>query len=146
MGNVYVKVGIAGVTPQGDMIPGRASRVEALVDTGATMTLVSAAVAEDAELPVAWNRPETYRTASGRREKFYPADALMQVKGCKMAKMVVGVCASMAEDDVQVILGHDYMQRVRMVVGPKDRIAGCDVYTRRKARKKATSGATGRRG
>ncbi len=45
MDNVYVKVGIAGVTGDSDMIPGRALRREALVDTGATMTLVSRDVA-----------------------------------------------------------------------------------------------------
>lgn len=132
MGSIYVKVGIAGVTGEGDVIPERAVRREALVDTGATMTVVTRGVDEDAEMPVAWKRPEFFVTADGRRVKFWPGEALVQVAGCRMVKLTVAVSDSLDEHDVSIILGHDYMQRTGMIVGPRDRLAGCTTYTRRK--------------
>lgn len=129
MGSVYVKVGIAGVTGEGDVIPERAVRREALVDTGATMTVVNREVAELAELILS-KRIEFFETADGRRVKFWPASALVQVAGCRLAQIVVAVAD--IGDDNPIILGHDYMQRTGMVVGPRDRLAGCTTYTRRK--------------
>ena len=116
------------------MIPDRALRREALVDTGATMTVVRREVAEDAELLVAWKRPDTFQTADGREVRFWPGEALVQAEGCPLIKMTVAVADTLADDDVSVILGHDYMQRTGMVVGPRDRLAGCTTYTRRKGK------------
>lgn len=129
MGSVYVKVGIAGVTGEGDVIPERAVRREALVDTGATMTVVNREVAELAELILS-KRVEFFETADGRRVKFWPASALVQVAGCRLAQIVVAVAD--IGDENPIILGHDYRQRTGMIVGPRDRLAGCTTYTRRK--------------
>lgn len=134
MGEVRITVGLAGVNSDGDMIPSRAVRREALVDTGATMTVISRRVAEDAGVVIAENRIETIQTAGGR-VRYHPAWVLLQAPDCKLLTLLVAVSDAAADRaDAEIILGHDYMQRARMVVAPADRAAGCKVYRRRKPR------------
>lgn len=146
MGDVFVKVKLRGMRADGRPSAKAPSAFDALVDTGSSKTVVSAAVARAVGI-----RPMAVRghlSGAGGIVEVRLGRALALVTGCEAEPLLVGISDAITERaGVAVVLGHDYMQAVRMAVRPHERSARCEGESRveNPARRPKATAARGRR-
>jgi hypothetical protein len=114
MGDLYKKVWVYGLK-DGKVTAAKPAAVKALVDTGATLTILSSRVVEYLQartVPLfAYLDGIAYTSAS--------VGVIVDAKGCKAVPLMVVVddqLASKAGQGADMILGHDYQQNQRMVL------------------------------
>jgi hypothetical protein len=114
MGEVYVKLKIRGVDahlqPAGSLV-----EVSALVDTGASRTIVNTRVAREAGV-VLTDLPGNVSGIGGTVPVTLGVVVLAAHEcGCAPQALLVGISDTITEAaGAEVVLGHDYMQNVRM--------------------------------
>lgn len=123
MGDVFVPVKLAGVRADGNP-RAKTAVFDALVDTGASRTVVSRAVALRLGIrPVASGG----MSSAGGMVRMPVGAAFAMVRGCDAEVLMVGISDDVAEvAGAEVVLGHDYLQAVRMAVRPYKRTARCE--------------------
>lgn len=125
MGDVFVKVRLRGMRADGNPSAKAAQAFDALVDTGSSKTIVSTAIAKKVGI-----RPMVARghlSGAGGVVAVRLGRALALVTGCEAEPLLVGISdAITARAGADVVLGHDYMQAVRMAVRPYRQTAGCE--------------------
>lgn len=122
MGDIIHKIEVCGIT--GDGTPKKCVVANAIVDTGATTTVISPALSANVQA----GRTQTKATIEGRK---VPVDLTMmklQARGCDYSIVAAAVdekiSARAGEVDgkrIDVILGHDYLQRRQAVLAYGDR-------------------------
>ncbi len=128
MGNIFRKVDICGLTAEGKRL-GRVKGVDALVDTGATKTVISSALARK----LGGRSLNIQTTIEGRRVGLKLAGVTLRAPGCDIDALVVAVDDTLVRragvgstgEAIEVILGHDYLQNKRAAlryVGPRDEV------------------------
>lgn len=114
MGEVIRKVNIGGLTGTGK-ITKTASDVVAIVDTGATTTVISQKLAKR----LGGRNLKYYAHIEGRSVPLKLVVIKLKVKGCEEDAITVAVDSRLASragktssgDPIEIILGHDYLQR-----------------------------------
>jgi predicted aspartyl protease len=141
MGEVRVKLKVQGISGAGDLL-GKVVTVDALVDTGASKTIVSRRVAKAAGIEVG-SVPGHITGVTGRAKVPIGLAVLMaQECGCDVEGVLVGVSDTVTRNaKADVVLGHDYMQAADMRVMPRELRAECP----KPARTKKTRAAGGKR-
>ncbi len=123
MGEIRKMVRICGVTPEGDLRKGSCDRVEALFDTGAATTVVSSRVAKESGVFMV-NVPVTIRGATGRTVTGKTGLAVLSLANCGQRVVPVAVSDDVTEHaGAEIVLGHDYMQKVGMRLDMTERLA-----------------------
>lgn len=136
MGEVRVTLKVRGIT--GDFRPSGdgPTSVEALVDTGASRTVVSSRIADAAGIQ---------RTHVGHIAGVVghvavdvgPAVIAADACGCAPEALFVAISDAITKAaDAEMVLGHDYMQTARMRVTPHDESARCPKLPRTPRRSK----------
>lgn len=133
MGEVRVSIRLQGITKRGDLSARGAGNFEALVDTGASKTIVSEAVAQRVGI-----RRLGYTGGVAGVTGTTQVDvgmALALTPRCQPEALLVGISDEVTRRaGVDVILGHDYMQAVKMAVTPHNGRATCPTpHKRRRA-------------
>lgn len=114
MGEVRVELRVRGIDAE-DRPAGTLVRVEALVDTGASRTIVSTRVARDAGIRVTALPGNVSGIGGTVAVKIGPAVIAAHDCGCKPQALYVGISDTITRAaGAEVVLGHDYMQNVRM--------------------------------
>ena len=124
MGEIRQFVKVCGVNREKQR--GECRRVLALFDTGAATTVINSRVAK--ELGVAmYDVPITVTGATGRTVQGETALAILSIDGCgeRLIPMAVLPDADMDASGEEMILGHDYMQKVRMRLDMATNLAKC---------------------
>ena len=135
MGDVRINVRIQAVLKSGTLSAKGFREVEALVDTGASKTIVSERLAGLIGI-------RTLAVTGGVSGIGGVIDvpvgvALLHARGvtCDPEPLLVGISDRIAhEAGAEIILGHDYMQPRRMVVRPYARSAACEPRPNPRAR------------
>lgn len=113
MGDVIKTVKICGLTPHGQSFrSGACKRMRALVDTGASSTVISSKLAREIG---AANVPSQTMIESRRVERCL-ASIELEAPGCSQKPVLPVVSdelVSRAGNGLQIILGHDYLQADR---------------------------------
>ncbi len=125
MGNIYRQVKLCGLTPDGKKRG--CVEAQALVDTGATKTVVSEAIGEQLKVPNIKLPHAT--TLNDRPVKIKLAGVELAAPRCQIEALVVAVddqsvqLAGKAPNGkpVEVILGHDYLQNQHAALQYKSR-------------------------
>lgn len=110
MGDIIRKVAVCGLTEGGKTI--QCADAAALVDPGSTMTVISSDLARRVGgrmLP-----KKFHATIEGRKVPLKLTALTLKAQGCKIDALTVAVddtLVSRAGDKVEMILGHDYLQR-----------------------------------
>ena len=138
MGEVRVKLKVQGYTLAEGFV-GAAQTVDAIADTGASVTVVSRRVAKAAGVVIDPDVPAHITGAVGRLKVPVGLAVLLPSGcGCEPEAVLVAVSDRITKNaGAEVILGHDYMQRAHMAVHPQPRRAACAPPTTRARAKKA---------
>lgn len=124
MGDVFVPMRLVGVKADGSPSAKGHATFKALVDTGASKTVVNEAVARRVGIR---RMGEGHMSGAGGLVPVKLGLALAMVDGCHPEPLVVGISDPITEAaGVDVVMGHDYLQAVRMVVRPYTRSAQCE--------------------
>lgn len=144
MGEIKVGIKLQGLTTAGKLIGERAAKSSALVDTGASKTIVSEAVAKAANIkPLGLKGGVAGVMGAGEVETGL---AVVMAEGCKPQPLVVGISDKVAKAaGADVLLGHDYMQATRMTADPAARKATCGGAAKPAPAKRASAKAPARR-
>jgi hypothetical protein len=118
MGDVYAKVRICGVRADGKR--GRSLTVDALLDTGATASVIRASLAD----AVRGTRLPRFDEVEGKKRDVMWARIQALALDCGVRGRPVIVDDALVDragpgpdgKPLQMILGHDYMQRTRMIL------------------------------
>lgn len=139
MGEIRIRVRIQGIEEDGDLRGGGFIEIEALLDTGSSMTVVSTAVANAAKIVTMGYRIPVIGATGGSRV-VDTGLALVMADGCVERPMVVGIDDVLTKNaSADIILGHEYMQTAKMVLRPYAHSVTCPPRRTGMKRKSATS-------
>lgn len=146
MGDVFVPMRLVGVRADGSPSAKGHATFKTLVDTGASKTIVSEAVARRVGIR---RMGEGHMSGAGGLVRVDLGLALALVDGCNPELLIVGISDPIAETaGADVVMGHDYLQAVRMAVRPYTRSAQCEApgpaLKPRKAPRKPATNTAGR--
>lgn len=100
---------------------------EALVDTGASKTIVSASFARAVGIRPLEVNGRVVGIGGSRQVPIGMALVLASDGSCEPQALLVGICDEIArEAGAHILLGHDYMQPAQLVVRPYLRDARCE--------------------
>lgn len=144
MGDVFVPMRLVGVKADGSPSAKGHATFQALVDTGASKTVVSKAVARRVGVQAVHRG---HMSGAGGIVDLAVGVALAYVEGCNPEPLMVGISDEITlAAGADVVMGHDYLQAVRMAVRPYTRSAQCEApgpapKPRKAPRKPATNTA-----
>ena len=124
MGDVFVPMRLVGVKADGSPSAKGHATFQALVDTGASKTVVSKAVARRVGVRAVHRG---HMSGAGGIVDLAVGVALAYVEGCNPEPLMVGISDEITlAAGADVVMGHDYLQAVRMAVRPYTRSAPCE--------------------
>lgn len=136
MGEIRIPVRIQGIDEDGDLRGSGFVEIEALLDTGSSMTVVSPAVAAAAKIVTMGYRIPVIGATGGSRV-VNTGLALVMANGCVERPMVVGIDDVLTKNaGADIILGHEYMQTAKMTLKPYAHSATCPPRRRAGTRRK----------
>lgn len=115
MGDVFVPLRLVGMRADGSLSAKGHATFEALVDAVASKTVISETVAR--RVGIRW-MGEGHMSGAGGLVPVKLGLALALVEGCHPEPLVVGIDDGITEAaGADVVMGHDYLQAVRMLCG-----------------------------
>lgn len=137
MGWIRKPVRLGGIDDQGEMYRDDALKVDrsnTLFDSGSSATVISSRVATEAKVKITGT---TTASSAGRSKRTVPTGyALVAAgEGCGVAVVEVVIDDELTVDfGVEMIVGHDYMQKTRMQLdlAPRKLSATCEQPKRKR--------------
>jgi len=141
MGDIVRKVDICGLTAEGKKL--RCSSVDALIDPGATKTVISEALSRRLGGRFIKGIPATIE---GRKVPLKLTAIALRASGCDASALTVVVddkLVGRAGNSLEMILGHDYLQRKYVALQYAEREEDHLVACRKNGNGKRNLGRTG---